>query len=579
MLQQRPSPRWQRLALVALAVAALPLLTTWNWWSPAPAARTTFNDLAHSYTPPGGVWERSDEIVVDFRDNAPADTIAALGSRFGLHYLSGAVDSNPARILTAQVDPSRAPALLEQLRHDPNVEAAEPLRYVTAFWKPNDDRYKEQWNFQLINMEKAWDTTRGKGVVVAVIDTGCALESDRKCYQARDFKETRTEKGYDFIARDDHPKDDNGHGTHVAGTIAESTNNKEGVAGIAFEARVMGLKVLTADGWGTTADIAEAIRYAADHGAQIINMSLGGPMPDQVMHSACQYAYRKGVTIVCAAGNSGREGVGYPAAFKECIAVSAVGPTGELSFYSSWGKEICIAAPGGDKSKSEADGVLQNTVINGNDGYYQFQGTSMASPHVAGVAALIASRGVTDPPAVRQVLEKSAKKKEPKNKYGAGILDAAAAVQSADETAREPAARFEFALLLGALGLGLAAYRSRWAGRRALPLAGTLVFLLGMALPEGLSSLVGSESPLNVLGHSALLPMALLALGLADRRWLGFVAALAAGFAAHLAWDGARSVAPFSYEAGWRAMPWLWVNLAVATSVALTAFRRGAQPE
>src|SRR5439155_16567643 len=111
-------------------------------------------------------------IVVDLRDDASPAAIAGLGSRLGLQWLNGALNPTPRRILTAQVDPLRAPAVLEQLRHDPSVEAAEPLRYVTAFWKPNDDRYKEQWNFQLINMEKAWDTTRGKGVVVAVIDTG-----------------------------------------------------------------------------------------------------------------------------------------------------------------------------------------------------------------------------------------------------------------------------------------------------------------------------------------------------------------------------------------------------------------------
>ena len=275
-------------------------------------------------------------------------------------------------------------------------------------------------------------------------------------------------------------------------------------------------------------------------------MSLGSPVPDRLMEEACRDAYKKGVAIVCAAGNSGREGVGYPAAFPQCIAVSAVGPSGELTFYSSWGKQVAIAAPGGDQSAGQQNGVLQNTVMDGQDDYYYFQGTSMASPHVAGVAALIVSRGVHNPAQVRQVLEKSARAKQPKNKYGAGILDAAAAVQKADEEQSEPRSRFLFALLLGALGLAVARYRARFAGHGGLPIAATGVFLLGMLLPEWLAGGFGSESAWNILGHSALIPMALLGLGLAHRPALRLLAALAAGFAAHLLWDGLHAAAPFS---------------------------------
>src|SRR5262249_1184696 len=150
----------------------------------------------------------------------------------------------------------------------------------------------------------------GRNVVVAVIDTGVAFEKDSKCYRAKDFAETKFVKGYDFINNDEHPNDDNGHGTHVAGTIAESTNKGEGVAGLAPEAKMMALKVLSAGGFGNAADIADAIRFAADHGAQVINMSLGSPFPSAIIHSACVYAHKKGCTIVAAAGNGGSEGVG-----------------------------------------------------------------------------------------------------------------------------------------------------------------------------------------------------------------------------------------------------------------------------
>src|SRR5581483_2857044 len=141
--------------------------------------------------------------------------------------------------------------------------------------------------------------------------------------------------GYDFVSRAAMANDDHGHGTHVAGPIAESTDNKQGVAELASVAKITPVKVPSATGGGTTRDIAEAIRWAADHKANVTNMSLGGPYPDSVMQSACEYAHKKGVIIVCAAGNSGREGVGYPAAYKDCVAVSSVGPSGKLAFYSS----------------------------------------------------------------------------------------------------------------------------------------------------------------------------------------------------------------------------------------------------
>ena len=150
-------------------------------------------------------------------------------------------------------------------------------------------------------------------------------------------------------------------------------------------------------------------------------MSLGSPFPSAIIHSACQYAYKKGVTIVCAAGNSGGEGVGYPAAFKECIAVSSVGPTGKLAPYSSYGPQVAIAAPGGDKTQGEGGGILQNTVLAGVDDYFSFQGTSMASPHVAAAAALLVSEGIKDPAEVKAALQKAAQPKAPANQYGAGL--------------------------------------------------------------------------------------------------------------------------------------------------------------
>jgi serine protease len=201
-------------------------------------------------------------------------------------------------------------------------------------------------------------------------------------------------------------------------------------------ARLMPLKVLGADGSGTSVGIADAIRWAADHGARVLNLSLGGGARSANMANAVAYARRKGCVVVCAAGNSGSRGVSYPAAYRGALAVSAVGPQGLLAPYSSFGPEVRIAAPGGDKSQGEEAGVLQETIDPGDPGgkgvYRWFQGTSMATPHVAGAAALIASLGVTDPGAIERLIASSANGHSlDKDRYGAGLLDAAGAVRTA----------------------------------------------------------------------------------------------------------------------------------------------------
>jgi subtilisin family serine protease len=398
------------------------------------------------------------DVLVDLRDNATdADRVSMEGS-LGAQLVPNSVVSRSNRLFRTTLPGTMADQMVARLRQNPLVEAAElehqlslgPMsslarpvdhspvlqRSFVSSTRPDDPRYAEQWNFQMVNAEKAWERTRGKGVVVAVIDTGVSGVASRKGAACRDFNTTQFVAGYDFVNDDNEPYDDHAHGTHVAGTIAESTNNGEGVAGLAHEATIMPLKVLSASGSGGSADIADAIRWAADKGAHVINMSLGSAFPDSVIHNACKYARKKGVVLICAAGNSGRQGVGYPAAFAECFAVSAVGPSGNLAEYSSWGKQVALAAPGGDyvSSGNRADGILQNTnlgpALGGHgDDYYAFQGTSMATPHVAAVAAMVISTGVKDAAKVEEILRKSAAPKGDAKKFGAGLLDAAKAVE------------------------------------------------------------------------------------------------------------------------------------------------------
>ena len=381
------------------------------------------------------------EILVDFKDDVTQSEIEKFKEKYNLFNLVFNSDYSKSELLMrADTGGRNVEDLIELLSKDPSIEYVEPdYLYYAYSLAPNDPLYKYQWHMDQIKVRDAWDITTGEDVVVAVIDTGVAYRDHDKFHQAEDLENTIFVKGYDFVNDDPYACDDNCHGTHVAGTIAQSTYNGKGVVGIAYNCKIMPLKVLSAQGFGSTADIADAIRFAADNGAHIINMSLGGPFPSKIMADACKYAYSKGVTIICAAGNSGSTRIGYPAGYPQCISVSAVRYDKQLTFYSNKGKSIDIAAPGGDlrvdqNGDGKKDGVLQNTIGRMNpkiDDYYLFQGTSMASPHVAGVAALIVSLGVTNPPAVEEILKSSASKDVPgtlSSGYGAGLVDARQAV-------------------------------------------------------------------------------------------------------------------------------------------------------
>lgn len=577
--------RWASAFL--LAAAATPIMLTW---------RQEAKEQAIPAAPPAieSEWVDANELEVQMRPGATDADLADLGRKLhlSLHWNS-AVSQQETDVADAELPAGMdRDAELAALRADPRVEAADVVHYLRvpqneegspeaasalpsvdepARWQPNDPRYKEQWNFRMIKAEEAWEQTKGEGAVVAVIDTGVAYANTPKGKQARDFGSTQFVEGYDFVNKDAYPNDDQGHGTHVAGTIAESTDNNEGVAGLAFKCKIMPLKVLSATGSGTSRDIAEAIRWAADHGANVINMSLGSPIPDQLMGSACEYAKKKGVAIVCAAGNSGREGVGYPAAYKDCIAVSSVGPDGQLSFYSTWGKQVAIAAPGGDKQKGgDAGGILQNTVMpdeNGamSDDYFSFQGTSMASPHAAAVAALIVSQGVKDPDEIKSILQKSAQKVDgPANKYGAGIVNAAAAAKMAGYESGDALNRFWLiAALYGGCFL-IGKVRSKSGTRNAYPFWTTTALAIGLVLPSWLTAhMLGSGSHWNLIAHSVLVPAGLLLLG-ADKNEKRVFGWLAFGVTLTLGVEFLHGTTPFGAEIGtWQLLPWLGANAIV----------------
>ena len=571
MRRQRWNAFVRLLMVVALLATGYPLAAPlWNR-GPLPARPKAATDVLDRVPTP--TTPVAGQVLVDAKDTITPAEIAALGTRHGLAFRYNSAHSGAEEILVADVPPGQEAALLARLRADPLVEAAEPVDQYQAFFTPNDPRFKEQWHHQLVGAEKAWERATGKGITVAVIDTGVS--------RARDFTGTKFAKGYDFVNDDDDPSDDHGHGTHVAGTIAETTNNGEGVAGLAFDAAIMPLKVLDEWGSGNVADIADAIRYAADHGAKIINMSLGGPFPNKVMQDACAYARDKGVLVVCAAGNSMGGPVGYPAAYPECMAVSAVGPKGELSWYSSIGKEVAIAGPGGDMKEGEQGGVLQNTVLHDTgepeDDYFFFQGTSMASPHVAAAAALAMSRGVTDPGEVRNLLQRAAQRKGPPEQYGAGVMSAVRTTELADAARRHSLLRFGLAILLGIWGLASGMLRRPARGLLRFPWVpvGLIIGILG---PDLIFGWIGFGSPFNILLHSALIPLYLL-WEVENRPGYRFVAAMALGLAVHLGWDALHGHTPFPHVLPDHAMPWLWVNVVLGAGVMFIAWARSAAAE
>ena len=339
----------------------------------------------------------------------------------------------------------------KELKNNALIREIEPNYYFYASIAPDDIYYKYQWNFKDkehggINMEQAWEEMKKAGVknktTVAVIDTGVFQG-------APDFAGTNFTQGYNFVGKNWNANDDYGHGTHVAGTIAQATNNKIGVAGAAFEyAIIMPIKVLDYEGKGIASDIAKGIYYAADNGAKIINMSLGSSMSSQAIFSAINYAGNKGITMIAACGNSNNSFCDYPAGYSSVISVGATQYNGNKAPYSSYGPTLALAAPGGNNRVDEnkdgyPDGILQQTFRkNGTLGYMFYHGTSMAAPHVSAVAAMVLAKNPNlNSNQIRTILTCTANDIGYKGRddfFGWGLLNAENAIKTDEKDAKCP---------------------------------------------------------------------------------------------------------------------------------------------
>ena len=429
-----------------------------------------------------------DSVIVKFRDGVDPASAAALRAMGGR--LLARPDHVDFDLMTIAEDDDPE-AVAAALAARPEVEYAQP-RYVNhAMFKPNDQYYPLQWNFPAIDMERAWDINKGasSNIVVAVLDSGVAYRDALVRYRATAFQlepggpiypalgtidvpfakapdlgdASRFVSPRDFIWNDNLPLDLDGHGTHVTGTIGQATDNGIGVAGMAFNVKIMPVKVI-AETWddifgspnvGTDDVIAQAIRYAADNGAHVINMSIGRELggPATAVEDAVRYAVSKGVFVAIAAGNDATTGnrpnrsAEFASRIDGCVAVAAVGRGLSHAFYSTTGSYVEIAAPGGDSRASGSlreGGILQQMVdqdlaatfelppalfkaprFDAFD-YFFIQGTSMATPHVSGFAALLRQQGITAPAAIEAAMKRFATDRGATGRddeYGAGIID------------------------------------------------------------------------------------------------------------------------------------------------------------
>jgi serine protease len=447
-------------ALAALAAASVALVLLSDGSTTRVGASPAEDQIGVATGPLGRGQEFAPgELIVRFRPSVSAvgksDLLANEGAQLSRDLLL------PGFSLV-KVPEGREDEFLARLAKNPRVESVERNGIVRAVFTPNDYYYYLQWDLPQIGMPGAWDVADGSGVTVAVVDSGVAYQNYSVYAKAPDLAGTCFVAGYDFVNGDTHPNDDNGHGTHVAGTIAETTNNGVAMAGVAPGACIMPVKVLGADGLGTYANVADGISWATDHGAQVINLSLTGGGSSTV-EDAVNYALANDVVVVAATGNGGDDqqgdpSPGCPACYAGVLAVGATDYNMERTYYSNYGCSsyggcLDIMAPGGDVYADDngdgyADGILQETlgiwcdpsVPPGNYTTFRYcfgAGTSMAAPHVAGAAALVlAANPSLTADEVKNVLTSTATDLGTPGydlEYGYGLVDAHAAVLAAND--------------------------------------------------------------------------------------------------------------------------------------------------
>ena len=459
--------------------------------APAPAFLRTATQLRALVDASANGGYVPGETLVKFRDGtAPADQSRALSTlRRGTTGASSRWVGNDVLLISTPDDGDSA-AIAETLGRQPEIEWAQPNYVRKRKLRPNDPAYSLQWNLNLINLPAAWDINHGANanVTVALIDSGVNTAATSPTFRVwtgqafenlsfpfalnPDISSSRIKAGRDFVFWNGPVLDLDGHGTFVAGTILQETNNNLAAAGVAYQASLLPLKVcfgywdlqvllgtFNLPGFADPNDagcpddaIGQAIRFAADAGAQVINISLSGPGTAPFVRDALNYAVSRGAFVAMAVGNEALQGnpVEYPAAYAAQIdgamAVGAVNRSSKRADYSNTGSHVEIVAPGGDFSDGGLSGLVTqyaldptqydpDTVVRPRFDRYTLlfaEGTSLAAPHVAGVAAMLYAQGITNPAAIETAIERTATDlgtagRDPE--YGFGLINARAAVR------------------------------------------------------------------------------------------------------------------------------------------------------
>lgn len=330
--------------------------------------------LAFAQTPDKAKGHAPDQILVKFQPGTPERAKADVHQRQG----GRVVDIIPAiDVQVVRIPENKVKEKVRDYKGEVSVSFAEPDFIAEAVFTPNDPYFGKQWGMVKIQAPEAWDITQGSSAVkIAILDTGIDQNHEdlaAKIVANKNFTRSRT------------VDDRYGHGTHVAGIAAALTNNGKGVAGVGFNSSLMNGKVLGDNGLGQYSWVASGIIWAADNGAQIINLSLGGTSASDTLKSAVDYAWGKGSVLVAAAGNSNTDAPLYPAYYENSIAVAATDENDAKASFSNYGAWVDIAAPGVSIFSTMPNHKNQIGILN----YGSLSGTSMSTPHVAGVAALV----------------------------------------------------------------------------------------------------------------------------------------------------------------------------------------------
>ncbi|MGA1823271.1 MAG: S8 family serine peptidase [bacterium] len=360
--------------------------------------------------------QHTNELIVMFQPGSPLDLTNQIHNKCGTSLLR--ISPYAGFHLVKLQNNADINDIILQYNQEPLVLYAEPNFIRRAHLVPNDPYYPYQWHLPHLFTGWAWDINTGLGAVVALLDSGVSYRTSGLFAQAPDLGGTIFAPGFDFVNVDTFPDDDNSHGTFMCGCIAQTTNNLLGVAGVAFNATIMPVKIMDPLGDVTIANEVDGIYFAVNNGADIINLSLGGVGIVTTEQTAVDFAYNSGVVVLASSGNAGSSTLEYPASYDSCISVGATQYDDTIAPYSNYGTALDLVAPGGNLALDQnfdgwADGILQQT----HDGtdfttfrYYFQEGTSPACALASGVTALVVSKSTITltPLQIKQILEGSA---------------------------------------------------------------------------------------------------------------------------------------------------------------------------